>query len=114
MWALVHSSATRNKTDIKRGLELAESMLDGNRVRPACHLRLKSRGWQSRPTSSAAMTLVSWTLSQVEEQWQRDLVYLCAVAKFKLGSYLAARDQLAEILKVRCCMSPFDSACIKS
>lgn len=38
---------------------------------------------------------------QVEEQWQRDLVYLCAVAKYKLGRYLAAREQLTELLKVR-------------
>jgi len=38
--------------------------------------------------------------NQLEEQWQRDLVYLCAVAKYKLRQYLAARDQLAEILRV--------------
>ena len=29
------------------------------------------------------------------------MVYLCAVAKFKLGRYLACREQLAELLKVR-------------
>lgn len=42
-----------------------------------------------------------WLLQQIAEQWQRDLVYLCAVAKFKLRSYLAAREQLTELLKVR-------------
>lgn len=38
---------------------------------------------------------------QVDDQWQRDLVYLCAVAKYKLRHYLAAREQLAELLRVR-------------
>ena len=40
------------------------------------------------------------TWAQVEEQWIRDLLYLCAVAKYKLRQFLAAREQLVEILKV--------------
>ena len=39
-------------------------------------------------------------VQQIEEQWIRDLLYLCAVGKYKLRQFLAAREQLVEILKV--------------
>ncbi len=41
-----------------------------------------------------------FTCVQIEEQWIRDLLYLCAVGKYKLRQFLAAREQLVEILKV--------------
>lgn len=63
--ALVHSRSLA--TDVKRGVQLADTMMD-------------------KPGA--------------DEQFQRELIYLRAVGKYRSGKLLEARRQLDELLKV--------------
>lgn len=65
VWALVHARSVA--TDVARGVQLAEALMDKPGTDP---------------------------------QFQRELVYLRAVGKYRAGKLLEARRQLDELLKV--------------
>lgn len=65
VWALVHARST--STDVPRGIQLAELLMDKQDTDP---------------------------------QFKRELVYLRAVGKYRVGKLLEARRQLDELLKV--------------
>lgn len=58
-------------------------------------------GWRTDPERGKALANLLMESPDLEDNFKRDLVYLIAVADYKLGNLIHTRKQLAELLKVR-------------
>lgn len=71
----------------------------------ACSYRyvwnLVHSGWRTDTERGRALANLLMDSPDLEDSFKRDLVYLIAVADYKLGNLIQTRKQLAELLKVR-------------
>ena len=91
--ALVHARST--STDVRHGIQLAELLMDKQDTDPQFKVRLAfGEGTEALLAVFSCIDGLAWP------GMQRELVYLRAVGKYRVGKLLEARRQLDELLKV--------------